>query len=354
MSGNLGRGFALLAFGTTAEGDVRRTTTAPVIAFALAGLSAAPALAAPDPVAEHGSFSILVENDVFYKSDRDYSSGVALAYTTGATDTPAGLVALGRDLTFLLAPGEIRASYEIGQDIFTPANTAAPNPPLNQRPYAGFLWGSLALLSTDERHLNQLQLQLGVVGPLAQGQEAQVFVHSIRGEAKPQGWDFQLRNEPAVQFTYEAAYKLIPPRSALGFVFDLEPHIGAAAGNVYDYVAGGAMLRAGINLPNDFGPLRLDPALPGSNFFQARGGFSAYAFAGVDVRAIARNIFLDGNTWQASRHVDKIPYVGDLQLGAAIELGGVRLSYMHVFRTKEYHGQAVADQFGSINLAFQT
>jgi len=328
--------------------------TTATLALGVAGLPAAPAIAAPEPVAEHGSFSILVENDVFYKSDRDYTSGVALAYTTGATDTPEGLVALGNDLSFLLAPGDIRAGYELGQDIFTPANTAAPVPPLNQRPYAGFLWGSLALLSTDERHLNQLQLQLGVVGPLAQGQEAQIFVHSILGESKPQGWDYQLRNEPAVQLTYERAYKLIPPRTALGFIFDLEPHIGAAAGNVYDYVAAGALARAGINLPNDFGPLRLDPALPGSNFFQARGGFSAYVFAGLDVRAIARNIFLDGNTWQNSRRVDKIPYVGDLQLGAAIELGGLRLSYMHVFRTKEYRGQAVADQFGSINLAFQT
>ena len=83
------------------------------------------------PEAEHCSLSILVENDVFYKSDRDYTSGVALAYTTGASDTPEGLVALGNDLSFILAPGEIRAGYEIGQDIFTPANTAAANPPLN-------------------------------------------------------------------------------------------------------------------------------------------------------------------------------------------------------------------------------
>ena len=60
------------------------------LALALAGISAGPASAAPAPEAEHGSFSILVENDVFYRSDRDYTSGVALAYTTGATNTPAG------------------------------------------------------------------------------------------------------------------------------------------------------------------------------------------------------------------------------------------------------------------------
>jgi lipid A 3-O-deacylase len=107
-----------------------------------------------------------------------------------------------------------------------------------------------------------------------------------------------------------------------------------SGGNVYEYINAGAMARAGINLPDDFGPLRLNLALPGSNFFDARG-FSAYAFAGVDGRAIARNIFLDGNTFEASRHVEKEPFVGDLQLGFAMALDGMRLSFTHVFRSKD-------------------
>ncbi len=197
-------------------------------------------------------------------------------------------------------------------------------------------------------------MQLGVTGPASLAGNAQIFVHHIIGQPSPLGWHYQLRDEPTVQFTYDTAYKLIPPRSFLGYAFDLEPHLGAAAGNVYDYVNAGAMARVGINLPDDFGPQRLEPALPGSNFFEATGGFSAYVFAGLDARAIARNLFLDGNSFEPSRHVAKEPFVGDLSLGAALAIDGMRLSFTHVFRTREYRTQPHTDQFGSINLTFQT
>jgi hypothetical protein len=309
---------------------------------------------AADTNTEHGAFSILFENDLFYKSDRDYTSGEAFAYTTAADETPGAFVDIARAMPFLFGPGEARASYELGQDIFTPIATEVPNPPLTQRPYGGWLWLGLGLLTKSAQGLNQLQLQLGVTGPASLAGNAQIFVHSIIGQPKPLGWHYQLRDEPTVQFTYDAAYKLIPPRSFLGAVFDLEPHIGAAAGNVYDYVNAGAMARVGVNLPDDFGPQRLEPALPGSNFFEATGGFSAYVFAGLDARAIARNLFLDGNTFEDSRHVEKEPFVGDLSLGAAVAIDGMRLSFTHVFRTREYKTQLQSDQFGSINLTFQT
>lgn len=69
-----------------------------------------------------------------------------------------------------------------------------------------------------------------------------------------------------------------------------------------------------------------------------------------DGRAIAGNIFLGGNTWESSRHVDKIPWVSDFQLGLAIAMDGWRLSYTHVFRSREFTTQMHPDQFGAINL----
>ena len=341
--------------GSAAEGDLHRHKggKSALLAFAVVGLCTESAWAQAPPV-EHGSFSILVENDLFYRSDRDYSSGVEFAYTTAPDETPDILVTTAHGLSGLFSSGEVRASYELGQDIFTPAATQLANPPLTQRPYAGFLWAGVAILTKDAQRLNQLEMQVGVIGPASLAANAQIFTHSILGEPKPQGWHYQLRDEPALQFTYERTYKIIPPRSGLGLVFDVEPHLGAAIGNVYDYVNAGAMARAGINLPDDFGPLRLQPALPGSNFFEAPRGFSAYAFVGVDARAIARNLFLDGNTFEPSRHVDKNLLVGDLQLGLALAVERVRLSFTHVFRTREYRTQPHSDQFGAINLTIQT
>lgn len=97
----------------------------------------------------------------------------------------------------------------------------------------------------------------------------------------------------------------------------------------------------------------LDPSLPGTDFFEPTGDLSVYAFGGFDGRAIARNIFLDGNTFEDSRHVDKIPWVGDMQLGLAMAMDRWRLTFTHVFRTREFTTQQHADQFGAINLSIR-
>lgn len=318
--------------------------------LALGFLLTVPAQAAGS---EAGAFSIIFENDLFFNSDRDYTNGVELAYTTAPNNNVDSIVAFARSLPLFADTGEVRTSYAIGQDIFTPEHTELVVPLASERPYAGYSYVSLGLLEANPDRLDQLQLQIGVVGPMALAREAQAWVHSIIAEVKPKGWHYQLHNEPALNLYYERSVKIIPRQSILGMVLDIEPHIGGAAGTVYDYVNAGAMVRLGFNLPDDFGPLRMEPTLPGSSYFEPEAGFSAYVFAGVDGRAIARNIFLDGNTWRDSPSVDKDWFVGDLSLGAAITFSHVRLAFTHVFRTREYKTQTSSDQFGAVSVSFR-
>jgi lipid A 3-O-deacylase len=167
------------------------------------------------------------------------------------------------------------------------------------------------------------------------------------------GWDTQLHNEPGLIINYERAIKIIPPQSLLGGVFDIEPHYGAAIGNVYDYANLGAMARFGFNLPKDYGPMRIQPSLPGSDYFEPTAGLGAYVFAGVDGRAVARNLFLDGNTFESSRSVSKMNLVGDATLGAAITFDAFRIAFTHVIRSREYKTQTGDDQFGAVDLTFR-
>lgn len=302
---------------------------------------------------EHGTLSVLFENDYFFHTDRDYTNGVEFAWTTAPSDTPQWSVDLARKLPFFGQEGEVRASYALGQNIYTPVDLRLVDPPLTERPYAGYLYLSYSLTEKSETTLDQLQVQLGVVGPDSLAEQTQKFVHSVLGDINPQGWDTQLRNEPAFVIGDERAWRFGPSHSVLGFKFDVQPHVGGMVGNVYDFLNAGAIARVGFDLPDDYGPPRIEPSLPGTNFFEPTAAFGWYLFAGVDGRAIARNIFLDGNTWQTSRSVDRIPYVGDLQLGAAITFEQWRLSFTHVFRTREYRTQVHADQFGAINLSYR-
>jgi hypothetical protein len=315
-------------------------------------LAAAPALAqtTPSGPAESGSLSVLFENDLFYNTDHDYTNGLELAYTTTPDDTPQWAIDAARALPFFNRQGDVRTRYALGQNIYTPQDLQLADPPPTERPYAGFLYGSMGLVDDNGRDLDQLQVTLGVVGPASLAQESQTWIHAIIHDRKPMGWSTQLRDEPGLIVTYERSAKVIPPQSMLGGVFDIEPHWGGSIGNVYDYVNAGAMARFGFNLPKDYGPMRIEPSLPGSDYFEPTAGFGAYVFAGVDGRAMARDLFLDGNSFEPSRSVDKFNLVGDAIMGAAVTFDSFRLAFTHVIRSREYKTQKSQDQFGAVDL----
>lgn len=325
--------------------------TSAFICYAALVTGAASAATTLEP--ERGTLSFLFENDLFYKTDRDYTNGVELSYTAPVQNTPQLITRLAHALPFFSTTGKVRASYAIGQSIYTPSDTASLIPPPTQRPYAGFLYGSVGLTDDTGSRLDQFNLQVGVIGPSSLASDTQRFVHAVIDAREPKGWHGQLRGEPGVVLTYSRNVKIIPPQSVLGMIFDLEPHYGGAAGNVYDYVNAGAIARLGFNIPDDYGPLRIEPSLPGSGFFQSTGSIGAYIFAGVDGRAIGRNLFLDGNTGRAGPSVQKNALVGDLELGAALTFNVMQVTFTHVIRTKEYQTQTAPDQFGAINVSFK-
>lgn len=309
--------------------------------------------------AEHGTLSLLVENDVFFDTDRDYTNGLLLSYTLGPHSTPDWLNDAACALPFFDAPAgdcsgrNVRRMIALGQNMYTPTDISLPNPPLTDRPYAGFLYLGLGFVTDSDREQQQLQLQLGVVGPASLADQTQTWFHGVIGAKRPRGWHTQLKNEPALVLTYERSWRSWQSwhvTEPLGL--DFSPHLGAAIGNVYDYVNGGAVVRFGFNLPKDFGPPRIDPSLPGSSFHTPSDRLSAYIFAGVDGRVMGRNLFLDGNSFVASRHVAKNPLVGDLEFGWVVAYQRLRVAFTHVFRTKEYRTQPGVDQFGSVTVSY--
>lgn len=324
-----------------------------MVAVAMVAVPARAAAPAPlAPVSEKGAFTVLFENDVFFGTDRDYTNGVELTYTMPSDDNPDRVVEIAQRMHLMPKATEVRTSFTFGQSIYTPEHIDLFNPPTTERPYAGFLYGAVGMIANDEAWLHQLQIQLGIIGPAALAQETQKFIHGICHCTKPLGWHTQLRDEPALNITYEASYR-IEQNVDRDFGIDLMPHYGGSVGNVYDYVNAGAMMRVGFNLSDDYGPLRIEPGLPGSNFFSASDTFSFYAFAGADGRAIGRNIFLDGNTWQSSRSVVKKNLVGDLEVGFSARYKLFRFSFTHVYRTREFKTQTSADDFGAVSVSFQ-
>jgi hypothetical protein len=302
---------------------------------------------------ETGTFNLVVENDLFVGEDRDYTNGVQISWTTGPDATPSWAVATARWLPLFANDGDVRLNVGIGQNMYTPRDITLENPPANDRPYAGWLYGSIGLMDKTDTRLDQLQLQIGMVGPASLAENAQTWVHGIIGSDKPRGWDHQINNEPGLVITYLRSWRALVVDGIWGLSFDATPHLGAAVGNVFTYANGGATFRLGWNMPDDYTPPRIEPALPISGFFEPQDDFGFYFFTTLDGRVVARNIFLDGNTFQDSRSVDKNVLVGEAQFGAAVVIHGARLAYTHVIRSPEFSGQHNSDRFGSVTLSLR-
>ncbi|SLN28824.1 hypothetical protein OCH7691_00962 [Oceanibacterium hippocampi] len=342
--------------GLTALGSPRATAgeaagpPAPGPAETAAG---APLPADSAPEGERGTFSFVLENDLFYGRDRDYTNGIQVGWTSNPQHVPYWVVKAANLFPLFPGDGRVRASFSLGQSMYTPADISLADPPAEDRPYAGWLYGSVGLISENGSQLDQLRLQVGVVGSPSLAEQAQKIVHEVIGSPEPKGWDKQLRAEPGIQLTYQRSLRAFVSGELFGFAFDVTPHLGGALGNVFTYGNAGATFRVGYNLPDDYGPPRVQPSLPGSGYFIARDRPGGYFFAGFDGRAVAHNIFLDGNTFTDSRSVDRIPLVADLQLGVAFTWRSTRLAYTYVLRSHEFEGQDSADEFGAISLSFQ-
>lgn len=300
-----------------------------------------------------GIASFVFENDLFYDTDRNYTNGVRASWLTEPDATPAWGRATAQRLPLFPERSTVRTTYTVGQNMYTPDDITLRDPPPDERPYAGWLYGSVGLLAESGRRLDQLELTIGIVGPASLAEQTQKFVHELTDSDDPRGWDNQLENEPGLILTYQRSWRDFASETVYGLGVDVTPHVGGALGNVFTYANAGVTFRIGQSLPLDYGPPRIQPSLPGSGFFVPQNDFGWYLFAGVEGRAVARNIFLDGNTFRDSRSVDKEPLVGDLQFGIAMTWKTVRLSYTHVLRTREFETQAEGDDFGVLSVSMR-
>lgn len=300
-------------------------------------------------------FSLSVENDMLGGgSDRFYTSGVQFNYFN-VYKTPPQFMRQLADSWLGFDVGKATAtSFTFGQKIFTPQDITIEEPQPDDRPWAGWLYGTIGLTNAYDTHVDQFGLTLGIVGPASLAEQSQSFIHEyISNSPEPEGWDNQLHTEPGLILTWDRRWPVVFETEALGYQFQVEPNVSLALGNISTYAGTGLTMTFGPN-QNELRdtPPRLPPAMPGTGYFDTPESreWDWYLFSGVNGRVVGRDIFLDGNTFRDSASIDKKYFVADANAGLALTYGRTRIAYTLVYRTKEFEGQEDPSVFGSVSL----
>lgn len=324
---------------------------------------------AAEPKALPSASSTLIlteENDFFAGTDEHYTNGIKLSWVSGdlkkyAEDDrlPEFVLPYLKILPFVNEPGQqYNVALSLGQNMYVPNNTQTEALQPDDRPYAGWSYFALALHAKTPTQLDSFETSLGIVGPSARAGETQNNYHTLMGFKRVDGWNNQIHDEPGLMLSWQRTVSAARINLGRDVAWDVLPHVRATVGNVMTHAAAGFETRLGYRLPWDFGTSLIQPgggvsapADPDDPRLRQDTSFGLHVFAGAEGRAVARNIFLDGNTWENSPSVPKKLFVADLMAGVGLVMGRAKLTYTHVYRTEEYYGQNGPQLFGSVSLS---
>lgn len=316
-------------------------------ALALIGLSASLFASA----AQAGTLSLVVENDSVGGTDRNYTNGLLLSYLFEDRKGPDLAYRLADSLWGQDEEGPRHFSIALGHSIYTAESRTAVEPRPDEHPYSAWLYIQSGLTVAQKNYTDVLKLEIGVVGPAAIGEQVQNNFHDIIGVEQAEGWDNQLRNEPGLVTHFERTWNGWGYENEDGFGARINPHVGASLGNILIEARTGFTLSLGRYLDAQFPAARIEPglALPSK---QASDKLYWNAFIGLEGRAVAHNLFLDGSSFRDSLSVDRKPFTGDIQFGITMGTGQVSGSFAYIVRAKEFETQTSVQQYGSFTLSY--
>ncbi|MCB1121480.1 MAG: DUF2219 family protein [Verrucomicrobiae bacterium] len=315
----------------------------------------------------HWSFNIYFENDLFGNTDQQYTNGTKLSWVSPDvtdyvnTNFPVLTKWVDREVHFISDEYDVKnLAFSIGQNMYTPSDIVTTELIEDDRPYAAWLYMSAGFHAKNDRVQDTFAIQLGMVGPAALGKEIQDFIHDWRGIAKAQGWHNQIHNEVGLNLVAERRVRFHTENTGKGWEADAIGNGGFVLGNVSTFLNMGLEGRFGYNLPYDFGTTHIRPGGETNIPFLAERfkgkiperDFGFHFFTSIEGRVVARDIFLDGNTFSDSHSVSKEPLVADLAFGAKVKLSSFKVSYSVVKRSKQFKLQPKSHTFGSVMVSF--
>lgn len=268
-------------------------------------------------------------NDVFFQTDRYYTSGLQLAYTAPVFNK----IPLHRLTPFSGDSTTCWQGITVQQHIFTPDDLKSSTFLPNDRPYAAHLSaGVFRVAANPEKQIREsVSIQAGVMGAPSLGETIQKAFHRITPAVQVQGWGNQLATSFFVQGNY-----LYEKGLRMGKNSELRWQAMGAAGLL--------QIAAGTGLYYRFGQL-----IPFSEHWilasktRAGEGLQAYVFINPQVSLRIYDATLQGGYFGLQNRFSQ-PWrqmhvaMGILKSGFLIAHGKFGIGLHHTLTTPEFQG----------------
>lgn len=276
--------------------------------------------------------SLVVQDDYFVGTDRGYTDGTELMWSWSPADTNSAV---------------IKSALGLRNRMYSPDYITAHELQPSERPYCATLSMFYQLWRREDDELVKYEIEAGVLGPHAYGEELQSGAHHVIKYTIPAGWDDQLHpDEPILNLYMERWHPLGLEGDPHGWQVSLDGVYGGAFGTTFDNALAGLCGKAGWNIP---------PDAAGGTVLQNRDdGWFAFVFAEPRVLVVALNATLGDSIFYHDRANERrlCPVVGQTEVGLTIGKGGFALSYSVIGETREFEHQNKKEDYGNIRVDY--
>ncbi|WP_231464980.1 lipid A deacylase LpxR family protein [Pedobacter sp. Leaf132] len=287
-------------------------------------------------------FGFKTENDAYLATlnDRYYTNGLFIYYRRALN--PANLTENIEKKTYEIS---------VGQKIYTPYWGMVANKEDQDRPFAGYLYaGASYSVFYKKESLIKTSVEIGTVGKNSLAQGAQEFLHKTVGFYTPAGWDYQIRNELALNLS--ASYSKLLIRSNDNVV-DLSGNGYANLGTTFSGLGASAVFRTGRL--NQLFNSAYHNAVIGEAKTKRLNNSEFFFYLKPQLNVVAYDATIQGSLFKNNSPVTFgiKPVVFEQQFGVNYSSQRFTIDFNVIFKTKEVKSAAKAQNYGGLSLYYR-
>lgn len=281
-------------------------------------------------------FRLNYENDYFSSSDKNYTQGYNFELVLPSLKkNPVNF------LFFKHKTQEIKYGLALEHIGFTPENYKSPEIQFGDRPFAAAIMLKSFMIAVDTVRKSRLvsSFSFGIIGPGAFGKEMQVGIHKITGNAIPQGWQNQIKNDIVLNYSFGHEKLLFRYRN----LFSLQFNSILRVGTLFTNASAGFNTAVGIiNKP--------------FSSVAKKASFKIYFYSQPLINFIGYDATLQGGLFN-----DKSPYVvpsdkierftAQYNYGVVLQTKSLYFEYSRTLLTREFESGTSA-RWGGFKIGF--